>query len=122
MSTNTAMINLMISEAQMVIAREPAQLDTVGLLKSAMHTCAEHWMCTDAELQLTAAIGATLVELGPDHPDYEVVVTEFKAIRAVNAGLQAMLSGVKIDLDSIQMPDNAFGILDLWNTVIEDKT
>ena len=78
-----------------------------GRMIAAMKTTKNHWMVTNEDEQLQAAVCATMLESNED--DRKVIEDEWKALRR----LSLILSGVGSIAD-IQTPKKTIGIFKLW--------
>jgi hypothetical protein len=72
-----------------------------------------HWMVTDPEVQYRAAIEAVYLGANPD--EQARILTELQVIKTLNA----MLSGVSVDLDNIPKCENPIRLTKLWNEACE---
>lgn len=86
----------------------------------AMECTKNHWMVTDEDDQFTAAVAAVYLIASPE--DQKLLADEMKMIRKVNAALNALQQGVKVDMGSIDAyAKPPIGLMDLWHRVKEGK-
>ena len=77
-------------------------------LIAAMNETRNHWMVTDEDKQFRAAVGAVML-LVDDDTRYQIEL-EMKTLNA----LSAMISGVPVDIENIETPDEPIGLMKIW--------
>lgn len=105
---NNAVLSIGITEAKAAAENEPS-LD--GMLRAAMQAMKNHWMITDENEQLKAAVAAVM--LLSDEETKDKITREWKAA----AAFSALLSGLPIDMSCVDMPENPIGIMKIWREV-----
>ena len=74
-----------------------------------------HWMYTDEDVQMTAALNAAMHHM--DEEEKESLVLEAKVLQAISAGID----GLPIDFSQVKLPEKTIGIMALWEQVKEEK-
>ena len=77
-------------------------------LTAAMNAARNHWMVLDEDKQFRGAIGAVMLLV--DNETRERIELEMKSLNA----LSAMLSGVPIDIERVEVPEDPIGLLKMW--------
>lgn len=107
-------------------ARGPAQLAKESgasqrdVALAAMRTTRRNFMAPD-ESEAFAAAAAVLYEL---YPGDERLRQEVTAIGDRNKMMQALVNGVPVDFDRVeltQVPDDALGLIELWRESARDS-
>lgn len=82
-------------------------------LRAAMKATYRHWMATDEDVQLRAALGGVLLAC-EDDAEKARLHAEIEQLRL----LGAMLSGLPIDPEAIKPLEEPIGVVRLWREVI----
>lgn len=72
-----------------------------------------YWLSTDEDIRFKGGIGAVMLSVGIDSPEYERIATELKSL----SHLAALMSGIPLDLSAISpLPDGfePIGLTKLW--------
>ncbi len=80
--------------------------------RAAFKEARDYWMTTDENIQFLGGVGAVMIHVGIDSPEYQRITVELDQLKTLNAAL----SGVAIDWEAAGMPDGLepIGILKLW--------
>ena len=116
------LLNIATRDTAIAIGRYKGTLKDV--LKRAMRYTKNHWLVTDDDLRLRAAIGATMAHFGEGSEEWETLKREFTNLQRFGAAMSAAQLGVKVDFTSVDFNEkNAepIGIVKLWNEVKEEK-
>ena len=105
---NEAVLMIAVTEAKEA-AKVEASLE--GKLRAAMNATKNHWMATDQDTQFKAAIGAVLLLI--DGEEKSRLEEELLALKNVNA----MFSGVSVNIDAIKVPENPIGVMKMWQEI-----
>jgi hypothetical protein len=105
---NNAVLSIGVTEA-----KDAAEKETTleNQLKAAMRVMNDHWMITDPDEQLQAAVAA--VVLLSEEETQARITQEWKAL----ASLSATIAGLPIDMSRIEFPENPIGIMKLWQAI-----
>lgn len=109
---NTAALEILVHEAT-----RAAQSETTleGRMSTVFKVAREHWMITDEHEQLQGALAA-LVQLS-DEETKERILAEVESIKYLNA----MLSGVAVDLDRVPKLEKPIGLMGKWHDTKSGK-
>lgn len=102
---NTTAQAIAAAEARHVVKVEDALEDR---LKATMKATRGHWMATDEDDQLYAAIGAVYALASEE--EKKQITNELEHLKI----LSALLSGVPVDFEAIPPLANPIGIMKLW--------
>src|SRR3989304_3571443 len=80
-------------------------------IDAAMNTMRNHWMILDEDLQFRCAVGALLLIV--DEPTRQSIKSELNALKA----LSALMSGVPVDIERVEVTENSLGLLKRWKTL-----
>lgn len=80
-------------------------------LKAAMMVMKSFWLSTNDDLRFKAAVGA--VFLLSEVEDKIKIEEEIQALKNLNA----MLTGIPVNIDEIQAPKNPIGLIKMWNEI-----
>ncbi len=80
-------------------------------LKIAMGVTKNHWLQTNEEEQLLAAINAVIYISNEE--DQKVLKENIEELRAISA----MINGVPVDLNKITNPQKRISILEMWGNI-----
>lgn len=81
--------------------------------RAAFKVAKHHWMFTDENTQFRGGIGAVGISVGVESEEYSRIKSEMTAINSVNA----MLSGVPVDLTQIDPGYERIGIMEIWRGI-----
>jgi len=98
---------LVANEAENACKGEP---DLRSKCVAAMKAARNHWMVTDDDKQFRGAIAGVMMAVGEGSAEYESLKVEVGAIKAMNA----LFSGVPVDISQIPLPENPVGLIKLW--------
>lgn len=100
---------LVVSEAKLAVRPEDSLEDR---LRAAMKASYRHWMVTDEDTQFRGAIGA-VYSASEDEDEKARIEAELASLRDMNA----LLSGVPIDLERVSVPEHPLGLMKMWKEV-----
>lgn len=103
------MLALVATEAREAIKNETT---LENRLRTAMKAAANHWMVLDRDTQFRGAVAA-VYEVS-DEDDRQRIEQELDALKFINA----MLSGVPVDMDRRPKAENPIGLTKLWTEAI----
>ena len=98
--------------------REDLQVckDVTSMFRLAFKDASEYLMSTDDDVRFKGGIGAVMLHLGTDHPEYKRIEIELEQLKT----LSAAMSGIPVDwAQTPTMPDDfeAIGIVKLWKEI-----
>ncbi len=102
---------IVIAEAKSAAEGEDTLEDK---LTAAMNSARNHWMVLDEDKQFRGAVGAVMLLV--DDEDKHRLELEMKALNA----LSALMSGVPIDIDTIEVSDDPIGLMKMWKDLKKD--
>lgn len=82
-------------------------------LTAAMNSARNHWMVLDEDKQFRGAVGAVMLLV--DDETRERIEIEMKTLNAMSA----MISGVPIDIERVEVPEDPIGLLKMWKDLKE---
>lgn len=112
-SVNDNLIAIAMVEPTSALEQLADDAPLADRFRCAFKAVQRHWMVTDPEKQYRAAVGAVYTLASED--ERERIEAEMQSLNALNA----MLSGLPIDLDRVETPDDPIGIMKLWYEVVE---
>ena len=77
-------------------------------LTAAMNSARNHWMVLDEDKQFRGAVGAVMLLV--DDETKRRLELEMKSLNA----LSAMISGVPVDIEQIEVSEDPIGLLKMW--------
>jgi hypothetical protein len=102
-----------VTEATNAAKRKVALIEKVA---AAMKVTCNHWMLTDDTLRFKAAVGGAIIACTSSE-DRERLVKEMKGLNA----LSALLTGVPVDFDKVEISENPIGLMGLWGNIKEEE-
>jgi len=110
---NDPIMAIAVLEARDACKGEPDILERV---KKAMRACADHWMVTNPLQQLNAAIAAAALESNDAEKD--IILRSGKDMNTAIATIQALISGVPVDMEKMDRPDqDLIPIAEMWRVI-----
>lgn len=82
--------------------------------RAAAHVTRGHWLCTNQDEQFRAAVGAVMVDYGPNTPEFERLAVEMKSIQTLNAIFTAAQSGPSVNITDDLPEGEPIGLLNIW--------
>ena len=82
-------------------------------MAKAWHECG--WILTADDDYIKAAVGAVMMEAGEGSDDFENLSKELRALGA----LSAAMSGIPVNMELVEMPEDPVGVLGLWSEAKE---
>ena len=115
---NNAAIAIAYTEARPEVDKAES---TAEKLYAAMRVCKGHWMVTDPNEQLVAAVATVMTALqeAGNLADYGRLQTETRMVRALGAAS----AGLPIDFTQLVLDDNfePFGLGAMWREILEEE-
>lgn len=114
---NDASITIAAMEARSACKGEP---DLMERIRKAMRACRDHWMETSETGQFRAAVSAAILESEGDERDR--IERSAKALSRMNAMLQAMQSGVPVDIEAMaaeKQDEDLIPLMKVWRELKE---
>jgi hypothetical protein len=78
-------------------------------------------MYSDPDLLIRGALGAVMLNIGPEHPDHKRIVDELDFIRKANAAMAAMMNGLECEMPTIPAGQELLGIMLMWREATNPK-
>jgi hypothetical protein len=101
---------LLIAAAEARLAAE-SETTLEGRVRAAMKATVNHWMAVDEDSRFKAAVAAAIELSAGDERD--LLEREMRAL----AALSASMTGIPVNFDEIEFPENPIGLLGMWAQV-----
>lgn len=86
--------------------------------KVAFTEASDYWMSADDDVRFKGGIGAVMLHVGTDSPEYKRITIELEQLKT----LEAAMSGIPVDWEQApQLPDDfeVIGIIKLWKEIYQ---
>jgi hypothetical protein len=121
----TAVDCVAIEEARRAADACGHDASTADRLRAAMTATHKHWLLIQEGRsegrELRCAVAGVCLALGEDHPDWQRITAEHKALAKLGAVLDALRSGVAVDVEAslvdAAMTSEPVGLMRIWREV-----
>ncbi len=85
-------------------------------IDAAMKATNNHWMILDEDKQFRAAVGGLILSVNEETQTR--IKEEMASLRVVGA----MMSGIPVDIERVEVPENPLGLLKRWKELKKNET